>query len=62
MFKATIFTLGLTYYITYDSSDNSSAYYVFFSVKGTRNGETIELKYLKVPIVNSIVEISKIDQ
>jgi hypothetical protein len=62
MNKAKIFTLyGVTYEITYSENDLSSSYYVFYGVKGTRNGEAIELKYLRVPIINSIIEVSRID-
>lgn len=60
--KAKIFTLyGVTYEITFLDNDLSSSYYVFYGVKGTRNGEAIELKYLRVPIINSIIEVSRID-
>jgi len=60
MFQATIFTLNQTKYeITYSDFDFNGTYYIFSSVTGERNGEKIELKTLRLPIINTIVERTK---
>lgn len=61
MKKAIIYTLqGLKYEITYEYSSSTAYSILFTNVQGKRNDNVqIELKFLEVPVMNSVVEFQK---
>lgn len=59
MKQATIFTLfGFQYNITYKSFDYTTSYYVFYNVEGKRGDTDIKVSSLRVPIQNTVLELS----